>query len=138
VTVSAVETKLADVELVAVRNGLNGTVAHVRVLRGKEVPDTRGREYRTEAAHEGSHDRELVPPGGEDLGQWLAKLRLGPTSVWLRLAGPRAGYGTVTTHLRAPKKQKTLNCLMEDRESVDCGAILSTNAEERQERRAVQ
>ena len=44
VTVSAIETKLADVELVAVRDGLNGTVAHVRVPRGKVVPDARDRE----------------------------------------------------------------------------------------------
>ena len=36
VTVSAIETKLADVELVAVRDRLNGTVAHVGVPRGKE------------------------------------------------------------------------------------------------------
>ena len=71
VTVAAIETKLADVELVAVRDGLNGTVAHVRVPRGKVVPDARDREHRTEAARDGGHDRELVPPRGKDLGHWL-------------------------------------------------------------------
>ena len=65
VTVSAIETKLADVEPVAVRDGLNGTVAHVCVPRGKVVPDARDRERRTEAARDGGHDRELVPPGGK-------------------------------------------------------------------------
>src|SRR5207237_3908408 len=34
VTVSAIETELADVAPVAVRDGLNGTVAHVGVPRG--------------------------------------------------------------------------------------------------------
>ena len=70
-TVSAIETELADVELMAVRDGLNGTVAHVRVPRGKEVPNARDRERRTEAARDGGDDRELVPPLGKDLGQWL-------------------------------------------------------------------
>ena len=45
VTVSAIETELADVELVAVRDGLIRTVADVRVPRGKEVtrfPRSRG------------------------------------------------------------------------------------------------
>jgi hypothetical protein len=60
VTVSAIETKLADVELMTVRDGLNGTVAHVCVPRGKEVPDAADRERRTEAARDGGHDRELV------------------------------------------------------------------------------
>jgi hypothetical protein len=43
VTVSAIETKLADVELVTVRDGLHGTVAHVCVPRRKVVPDARDR-----------------------------------------------------------------------------------------------
>jgi hypothetical protein len=60
VTVAAIETELADVELMAVRDGLNGTVAHVCVPRGKEVPDARDCERRTEAARDGGHDRELV------------------------------------------------------------------------------
>jgi len=71
VTVAAIETEFADVELVAVRDGLNGTVAHVCVPRGKVVPDARDRECRTEDARQGGHDREFVPPGGKDLGQWL-------------------------------------------------------------------
>jgi hypothetical protein len=71
VTVSAIETKLSDVELVAVRDGLNRTVAHVRVPRRKIVPDARDRKQRTEATREGGYDRELVPPGRENLAQWL-------------------------------------------------------------------
>ena len=71
VTVAAIETKVADVELVAVRNGLNGTIADVCVPRGIEVPDARDHEDRTEAAREGGDDRELVPPRGKDLAQWL-------------------------------------------------------------------
>jgi hypothetical protein len=69
VTVSAIETKFADVKPVAVRDGLYGTVAYVCVPRGKVVPDARGCERRTESDHDGGHDRELVPPGGENLGQ---------------------------------------------------------------------
>jgi hypothetical protein len=71
VTVSAVETELTDVEPVAVRNRLNRTVAHVCVPRREVVPDARGRERRTENAGEGGHEREFVPPRGEDLGQSL-------------------------------------------------------------------
>ena len=67
VTVTAIETELADVELVAVRDGLNGTVAHVCVPRGKEVPDARDRERRSDAASDGDRERELVPPRGENL-----------------------------------------------------------------------
>ena len=99
VTVSAIETKLADVELVAVRDGLNGTVAHVCVPRGKVVPDARDREHRTEAARDGGHDRELVPPGREDLGQWLGLRGAGG-----QLPRPRVRDGTVMPHPRAPKK----------------------------------
>jgi hypothetical protein len=71
VTVTTIKTELADVELVAVRDGLNGTVAHVCVPWGKVVPDAPDDEYRTEAARDGGDDRELVPPGGKNLGQWL-------------------------------------------------------------------
>ena len=77
VTVSAVETKLADMEFVAVRDRLNGTVAHVCVPRGKEVPDARDRESRTETAHDGGHDRESVKPRGKNLGQSLRLLGAG-------------------------------------------------------------
>src|SRR6187549_3597953 len=71
VTVSAIETEFADVELMAVGNGLNRTVAHVGVPRREVVPDARDREYRTDAARDGGHDRELVPPRGKNLGQRL-------------------------------------------------------------------
>src|SRR5688572_15062009 len=116
VTVAAVETKLADVELVTVRDGLNGAVAHVRVLRGKEVPDARDRESRTETAHDGRHDRESVPPRGKNLGQRL----------WLRgtrgqSPGTRVRHGTVMPHPRAPKN------LSEKPKPVDRAGILSTN-----------
>jgi hypothetical protein len=69
VTVAAIETKLADVELMAVRDGLNGTVAHICVSRGTVVPDARDRKRRNEDARDGGYDRELVPPGREDLAQ---------------------------------------------------------------------
>ena len=65
VTVAAIETELADVELMAVWDGLNGLVAHVQVPRGEVVPDARDHEDRTEAARDGGHDRELVPPRGK-------------------------------------------------------------------------
>src|SRR5262249_22641081 len=77
VTVAAIETQLADVKPVAIRDGLYGTVADVGVPRGKVVPDARYRERRTEAARNGSHDRELVPPGRKDLAQWLRLLSAG-------------------------------------------------------------
>jgi hypothetical protein len=71
VTVAAIETQLADVELVAVRDGLSGTIAHVRVPRGKVVPDERDRERRHDDASDGGQEWDLVPPRGEDLGQRL-------------------------------------------------------------------
>src|SRR5688572_30618295 len=69
VTIPAVEAELTNVEAVAVLDRLVGTVAHVCVPRGKVVPDARDRERRNDDAHEGGHDRELIPPRGEDLGQ---------------------------------------------------------------------
>jgi hypothetical protein len=69
VAVAAVEAELADVELVAVRNGLDRTVADVGVPRREVVPDARRRDHGAEAAREGGHDRKLVPPGGEYLRQ---------------------------------------------------------------------
>jgi hypothetical protein len=57
VTVTAIETKLADVEPMAVGNGLNGTIAHVRVPRGTVVPDARNRKRRKEDARDGAYDR---------------------------------------------------------------------------------
>ena len=69
VTVPAVEAKLADVEFMAVRNRLNRTVAHVRVPRGKVVPNERDRQCRNEDARNGRDDREVVPPTGEYLSQ---------------------------------------------------------------------
>src|SRR5688572_8808777 len=71
VTVPAIETKLADVELMAVRDRLNGTVADVGVPRRKVVPDARGGECRTENDHDSRHDRKFVPPRGKNLGQRL-------------------------------------------------------------------
>jgi hypothetical protein len=69
VAVPAVETKLADVELVTVRDGLNGTVPHVGVPRGKVVPNASNREDWTEDAGDGRDDREVVPPRGKNLAQ---------------------------------------------------------------------
>ena len=99
VTVAAIETKLADVELVAVRDGLNGTVAHVCVPRGKTVPDARDDEHRTDGARNRGHDREFVPPRGEDLGQ---RLRL--RGAGEQLPRPRVRDETVMPHPRNPKE----------------------------------
>jgi hypothetical protein len=74
VTVTAIETELADVELVAVRDGLNGTVAHVCVPRGEVVPDARYRKRWNEKTRDGGDERELVPRGGKNLAQWLGLL----------------------------------------------------------------
>jgi hypothetical protein len=71
-TVSTIDIELAGVERVAVRDGLNGTVADVCVPGRKEVPDPRYRQRRTENAPDRSHDRELVPPRGKDLRQTAA------------------------------------------------------------------
>jgi len=68
VAIPAIETELADVELMAIRDGLSRTVAHVRVPRRKEVPDARDGDRRDEDAHDGDDDRELVPPCGKNLG----------------------------------------------------------------------
>ena len=103
-TVAAIETELADVEPVAVRDGLNGTVAHVCVPRGKEVPDARDREHRTKAARDGGRDRKLVPPGGKDLGQWL-----GLEGAGGQLPRPRVHDYTVMPHPRPPKNSSQGN-----------------------------
>jgi hypothetical protein len=70
VTVPAVETELAHVELVAVRDGLDRAVAHVRIPRRKEVPDARDRECRAEGAGYRADEWKLIPPGWEYLGQY--------------------------------------------------------------------
>jgi hypothetical protein len=41
VTVPTIQTEFADMELVAIRDGLNRLIADVRVPRRKEVPDSR-------------------------------------------------------------------------------------------------
>ena len=68
-TVTAIETELANVKAMAIFDRLIGSVAYVCVPRGKEVPDNRDGERRHNGAREGGHDRELIPPRGEDLGQ---------------------------------------------------------------------
>jgi hypothetical protein len=69
VTVPAIQTEFADVQLVAVRNRLYRLIADVRVPRRKVVPDTRYHQHRTEDARNGRHDRKVVPPTGEYLSQ---------------------------------------------------------------------
>jgi hypothetical protein len=69
VTVPAIETELADMELVAVRDGLNGPVADVRVPWRKEVPDARDSSRGSESTGQGGDEWELIPPRGEYLGQ---------------------------------------------------------------------
>ena len=112
VTVSAIETQLTDVEFVAVRDGLNGTVAHVCVPRRKVVPDASDRERRNKNACDGRRDREFVPPGRENLCQRLglrgAGGQLHPTAQTTHggdpgLLRPRVRYGTMMPHPRAPK-----------------------------------
>jgi hypothetical protein len=99
VTVAAIEAELADVELVAVRDGLNRPIAHICVPRGKVVPDARDHEDRAEAASNGSHDRELIPPRGKDLGQ-----RLGLRGAGEDVPRPRVRDGTVMPHPRVRKE----------------------------------
>ena len=115
VTVAAIETELADVELVAVRDGLCGTVADVCVPRGKKVPDARDRENRNDAAHDRDRERDLVPPGREDLRQ-----RLGLHGAGGQLPRPRVRYGNARRrHIFAPPRicrRKT------ERDPVDFGA----------------
>jgi hypothetical protein len=69
VTVTAIETELPNVKAMAIFNGLIGRVAYVCVPRGKVVPDDCDGERRNNGAHQGGHNRELIPPRGEDLGQ---------------------------------------------------------------------
>jgi hypothetical protein len=57
VTVPAIETEVADMELVAVRNGLNGTIAHVRVPGREKVPDAGDRKRRSETARDSGDER---------------------------------------------------------------------------------
>ena len=100
VTVSAIETKLADVELVAVRDGLNGTVAHVCVPRGKVVPDARDREQSDRGCPRWrrrsgacSTTEGKSGPMARTPGRWRTRCRR-----------PRVRDGTVMAHRRAPKR----------------------------------
>ena len=68
-TVPAIEPKLADVELVAIWDGLNWTIPDVGVPRRKEVPDTSDGERRSHATGDRDDEREFVPRRGKDLGQ---------------------------------------------------------------------
>jgi hypothetical protein len=140
VTVPAIEAKLADVELVTVRDGLNGTVAHVCVPRGKVVPDARDREGRAEAARDGGHDREFVPPWGEDLGQWLGLRGAGgqshPTAQTTRVGDPELPRLRVQDGMmRHPRAPKNSSLGTTGRPSIEAG-ILSTNRDQGQARRA--
>ena len=122
VAVSAIETKLADVELVAVGDGLNRTVAHICVPRGKAGT----RCPRSRAPERGCRRR---------------RRRSGACSTKEGRSGSMA---------RAPERRRVIalaastrwNCddtssrpqtaVVEDRDPVDRGAILSTDAKERQ------
>ena len=99
VTVTAIQTKLADVEPVAVRDRLSRPVAHVCVPRGKVVPDARGSERRTEDDRERGHDRELIPRRGEYLAQWL-----GPPGAGRPASRPRVRDTPMMTHRPRPQK----------------------------------
>ena len=114
VTVSAIETKFADVQPVAVGDGLNGTVPDVRVPRGKVVPDACDREGRAEAARNGGHDRELVPPTWKDLPQWL-----GLRGAEGELPWPRVRDGMMQ-HPCAPKNSSQGNAGMP---SIEAGIL---------------
>jgi hypothetical protein len=98
VAIAAVEAELADVEFVAIWNGLNGTIANVRVPRREEVPDARDGENRGQAACDGAEEREFVPPRGKNLGQQLLQ------SAGGHKPRPRICDGTEIPHPRAPKE----------------------------------
>ena len=68
-TIPTIDIELAGVEFVAVRDGLNGTVADVCIPGGKKVPDSRNCEHRDEHTADRGHDRELVPTRGKNLRQ---------------------------------------------------------------------
>jgi hypothetical protein len=57
VAIPAVEPQLADVQFVAVGNGLRGTVAYVRVPRREVVPDAGGQEDWNDATADGGDER---------------------------------------------------------------------------------
>src|ERR1051325_808730 len=97
VTVAAIETELADVESVAIRDGLNGTVSDVGVPRRKVVPDASSRERRTEDHRNGGDERELIPRAGEYLTQWL-----GPPDAGGPISRPRVRYTPRMTHVAPP------------------------------------
>ena len=98
VTVPTIQTELADVEPMAVRDRLNRLVAHVCVPRRKVVPDASGRERRTENDRDGGNDRELVPPRWENLTQWL-----GPPGAGVLVSRPRVRDTPMMTHVAPPK-----------------------------------
>src|SRR5262245_46387951 len=98
VAVPAVEPKLADVEPMTVRDGLSGAIADVCVPRRKVVPDACDGDRRTEGTHDSGHERELVPPPGKNLAQWL-----GLPGAGGQLRRPPVRDGTVVTHVRAAR-----------------------------------
>jgi hypothetical protein len=57
VTIPAIESEFTDVELVAVGDRLNRTVADVRIPRRKVVPDARNGDTRHEDAGDGTQER---------------------------------------------------------------------------------
>jgi hypothetical protein len=98
VAVTAIEAKLADMEPVAVGDGLNRAVADVCVPRRKVIPDASGRERRTEDDRHGGDERELIPRRGKYLTQWL-----GPRSAGVPVSRPRVRDTPMMTHVAPPK-----------------------------------
>ena len=104
VTVSAIETKLADVELVAVRDGLNGTVAHVCVPRGKEVPDARDREHRSRGCPRWRPRSGVCSTKGERSGP-MARTP-GRRRTVAQAASPRMDLCHILAHRRILRRQR--------------------------------
>jgi hypothetical protein len=100
VAVPAVETELADVELVAVGHRLLGLVADVGVPGGEKVPDPRDGEDRAYAARECGYDRKPIPGGRKDLAQWDSDA-LGDSHLT-----PRERDGTATPIPRLSTKDR--------------------------------
>ena len=110
VTVPAIESKFADVELVAIRDGLNGTVADVGVPRGKEVPDAANRERRTRGCPRWRRRSGACSTTGEKSGP-IART----PGRWRTVARSRVRDGTVMPHPRPRKEFRRGN----DRSPVD-------------------
>jgi hypothetical protein len=69
VTIAAVDSQIPDVELVAVRDRLDGGIADVGEFRRAVIPDPRDGHRGQDQAGDRDEQRELVQPAWEELRQ---------------------------------------------------------------------